>query len=137
MLLQFIWQNYKYLYRQPNKTPFFCEGCIIITGEHYPDMPFYCLGVNKDRDPGTITVAGSLLQTSNNQKGIVCLESYASYRMNSSSRYLGNGFVNLIANRLHLWSYGVVIGNGFLMLILNLVGNLACINELFHTFFNS
>jgi hypothetical protein len=89
MLLQFIWQKYKYLYRQPNKTPFFCEGCIIITGELLYSKT--CLGVNKDRDPGTITVAGALLQTSNNQKGIVCLESYASYRMNSSSRYLGNG----------------------------------------------
>lgn len=64
----FIWQNYKYLYRQPNKTPFFCEGCIIITGEHYPDMPFYCLGVNKDRDPGTITVAGSLCKLQTTKK---------------------------------------------------------------------
>ena len=63
MLLQFIWQNYKYLYRQPNKTPFFCEGCIIITGELLYSKT--CLGVNKDRAPGTITVARALskLQT--------------------------------------------------------------------------
>ena len=45
--------------------------------------------------------------------------------------------VYLIAYLLHLRSHSVVVGNSLKMFVLYLIGNLACVDQFFHTTLNN